>query len=124
MMFPSPVCLRALSPSERVRNFFRLGCETVGACLSCEFLVHGRRSIRAGLQTRRQSILHRKVNDSASITDRQRVNHHDHGLRSKKNNILACDITVLAHPLAQCIEEMLVGGRRLGAEERDARVRD
>jgi hypothetical protein len=43
--------------------------------------------IRAGLQTRRQSILHRKVNDSASITDRQRVNHHDHGLR-KKNDYL------------------------------------
>jgi len=31
---------------------------------------------------------------------------------------------VLAHPLAECIEEMLVGGRRLGAEERDACVRD
>ena len=31
MMFPSLLCLRALSPSEHVRNFFRLGCETVRA---------------------------------------------------------------------------------------------
>src|SRR5215831_19370322 len=29
-------------------------------------------------------------------------------------------ITMLTHPLAECVEKMLVGGRRLGAEERDA----
>jgi hypothetical protein len=37
-----------------------------------------------------------------------------------KTNVLAVDITMLPHPLAECIEEMLVGGRGLGAEERDA----
>ena len=73
--------LRRVSASE---TFFRLGCETVGALPLVRIPRAWTAPIRAGLQTRRQSILHRKVNDSASITDRQRVNHHDHGLRKKK----------------------------------------
>jgi hypothetical protein len=31
---------------------------------------------------------------------------------------------MLAHPLAECIEEVLVGGRGLSTEERDAWVGD
>ncbi len=37
-----------------------------------------------------------------------------------KSNVLAIDVTMLAHPLAECIQEVLVGGPGLGAEERDA----
>src|SRR5262249_58437153 len=38
----------------------------------------------------------------------------------QQSNVLAIDVTMLTHPLAECVEKMLVGGRRLGAEERDA----
>jgi hypothetical protein len=33
---------------------------------------------------------------------------------------VAVDITVLAHPLAECVEEVPVRGCRFGAEKRDA----
>jgi hypothetical protein len=33
--------------------------------------------------------------------------------------VLAVDVIVRAEPLAECVEEVLIGRRRLGAEERD-----
>jgi hypothetical protein len=38
----------------------------------------------------------------------------------QQSNVLAIDVTMLTHPLAECVEKMLVGGRRLRAEEREA----